>query len=302
MNGSIHDYARVGIVHFMAYPACMGGEGPVLESVSLIANDPYFEVIEITRIKDSDTRMKVRAIAEQSRIDLCFGAQPILLGGGLDLNHADTAERQEAIDAVKSGIDQAHELGCKGVAVLSGKVTTDKQAALQRLADSLKQLAGYAKSKGLPLVLETFDQVPFGKNCLIGPNSDAVDVSKEVRREYPDFGIMLDLSHLPLQYETSAEAIKLAGDHLVHAHIGNCAMDDPAHPAYGDNHPRFGAPGTRNDVKELADYLRALLDNGYLSTKNRRILSFEVKPMAGESAEAIIAGSKRTLDRAWRLV
>lgn len=300
MNGTIHDYARVGIVHFMAYPACAGGEGPVLESIQCIANDAYFEVIELTRIKDDARRMAVRSIAEQAKVDLYFGAQPILLGGGFDLNHADSAERQKAIDAVKSGIEQAQELACKGVAVLSGKVSADKAAATQRLVHSLKELAAYARSKGMPLVMETFDQVPFGKNCLIGPNADAVAVSKEVRKEFPDFGIMLDLSHLPLQYEESETAIKLAGDHLVHAHIGNCAMDDPAHPAYGDNHPRFGAPGTRNDVKELTEYLRALLDNGYLSTMNRRVLSFEVKPMAGEDSEAIIAGSKRTLDEAWR--
>lgn len=300
MNGSIQDYALVGIVHFMAYPACAGGEGPILESMARIANDTYFDVIELTRIKDDSQRAAVRSIAEQTKIDLYFGAQPILLGGGLDLNHADGTERQKAIDAVKAGIDQAHALGCKGVAVLSGKVASDKEAATQRLVSSLKELAAYARSKGMPLVLETFDQVPFGKNCLIGPNSDAVVVSKEVRKEFPDFGIMLDLSHLPLQHEESAPAIKLAGEHLVHAHIGNCAMDDATHPAYGDNHPRFGAPGTRNDVKELAEYLRALLDNGYLSSKNRRVLSFEVKPMAGEDSESIIAGSKRTLDQAWR--
>ena len=302
MNGTIHDYARVGIVHFMAYPACAGGEEPVLESIQRIANDTYFEVIELTRIKDDAQRMAVRSIAAQAKVDLYFGAQPILLGGSFDLNHADSAERQKAIDVVKAGIDQAHTLACKGVAVLSGKVSADKAAATQRLVYSLKELAAYARSMGMPLVMETFDQVPFGKNCLIGPNADAVAVSKEVRKEFPDFGIMLDLSHLPLQYEESAPAIKLAGEHLVHAHIGNCAMDDPAHTAYGDNHPRFGAPGTRNDVKELSEYLRALLDNGYLSTKNRRVLSFEVKPMAGEDSEAIIAGSKRTLDEAWRFV
>lgn len=300
MNGSIHDYARVGIVHFMAYPACMGGDGPVLESIARLVADTYFEVIELTRINDADTRMQVRAMAEQARVDLCFGAQPILLGGGLDLNHADDAERLKAVDAVKKGIDQAAELGCKSVAVLSGKVAPDKEAAMQRLIRSLKQLAEYAGHRNLPLVLETFDQVSFGKNCLIGPNADAVRVSEEVRKDHQNFGIMLDLSHLPLQHEASAEAIRTAGAHLVHAHIGNCAMDDPAHPAYGDNHPRFGAPGTRNDVGELTEYLRALLDAGYLSSTDRRILSFEVKPMPGESSEAIIAGSKRTLDAAWR--
>lgn len=302
MNGTIQAYARVGIVHFMAYPACMGGEGPIFDTVERIANDPYFEVIELTRIMDKETRKKVRALAEQARVDLCFGAQPILLGGGLDLNHSDDTERRKAIDAVKAGIDQANELGCKGVAVLSGKVSSDKDAAMGRLVDSLKQLCAYAKTKNLPVVLETFDQVPFGKNRLIGPNADAVAVSKEVRKVYPDFGIMLDLSHLPLQHEKSGDAIRISGEHLVHAHIGNCAMDDSNHPAYGDNHPRFGAPGTRNDVAELTEYLRALLDTGYLSKTNRRILSFEVKPMTGEDAEAIISGSKRTLDEAWRRV
>jgi hypothetical protein len=76
-------------------------------------------------------------------------------------------------------------------------------------------------------------------------------------------------------------------------------MHDAGHEAYGDNHPRFGIPGGENDVDELADYLRELLQAGFLSTTRRPILSFEVKPLAGESVEALIAGSKRTLAAAW---
>jgi len=302
MEGSIQDYAKIGIVHFMAYPACMGGDGPIIESFETLAKDPLFDAIEITRINDPELRKRVRALAEKNEVDLCLGAQPILLGAGLDLNHPGPGERAKAINAVKAGIDQAYDLGAKGVAVLSGKVSPDKDDAMARLVESLRQLAGYAHGKGLPIVLETFDQVPYGKNCLIGSTTDAVAVSAEVRKEFADFGIMLDLSHLPLQGESSAVGIRTAGDHLVHAHMGNCAMDDPAHPAYGDNHPRFGAPGTRNDVPELAEYLKVLLDTGYLSKKNRRVLSFEVKPMAGESSEEIVEESKQKLAEAWKLV
>jgi sugar phosphate isomerase/epimerase len=302
MEDSIQDYAKIGIVHFMAYPACSGGDGPIVETIAALATDPLFDVIEVTRINDPDVRVKVRAVAEENGVDLCFGAQPILLGGGFDLNHPEDDKRIKAINAVKNGIDQTSELGAKGVAVLSGKVSPDKSAAMARLADSLCQLAGHARELGLPLVLETFDQVPYGKNCLIGPTSDAVAISEEVRREFPDFGLMLDLSHLPLQGETSDRGLRTAGEHLVHAHMGNCAMDDPNHPAYGDNHPRFGAPGTRNDVPELAEYLKVLLDTGYLSKKNRRVLSFEVKPMPGESSEEIVEESKRKLEEAWKLV
>jgi len=55
-------------------------------------------------------------------------------------------------------------------------------------------------------------------------------------------------------------------------------------------------------VPELAAYLRALLDAGFLSRERRPVLSFEVKPLAGESVEALIAGSKRVLDQAWAAV
>jgi sugar phosphate isomerase/epimerase len=296
------EFMKVGLIHFMAYPQCMGGEGPIVETVSAIARDPFFDVIEVTHMKDAAVRQKVRGILDASRIEPCFGAQPITLGGKLDLNHPDADGSGKAIAAVMAGIDQAAELGCKGVAVLSGPVTEDRDDAKARLVDSLKQLCAYAASKGIRMALETFDQVPFGKNCLVGPTEEAAEVCAEVREEFPDFGLLLDLSHLPLLGETAEHAINTAGAYLTHVHIGNCAMDDPNHPAYGDNHPRFGAPGTRNDVAELADFLQVLADVGYLSATDRRIVSFEVKPMPGEDPESVIAGSKRTLLEAWRRV
>jgi len=300
MREPLHDFMRVGIIHFMAYPTCSGGEGPVVETLGGLLNDTFFDVVEITQIDGADTRVRVRGMADQARVELCFGAQPVLLAGKHDLNHPDEDVRQQAVDAVMRAIAQAEELGCTSVAVLSGKVSRDREAAKARLVDSLKQLCRCARPKGLSIALETFDQVDFGKNCLIGPTKEAVEISQEMRREFSGFGLLLDLSHLPLLGESSAEAIRTAGEHLVHAHIGNCAMDDPDHEAYGDNHPRFGAAGTRNDVPELVDYLKALMDIGYVSETSRGVVSFEVKPMRGETPECVIAGSKRTLEAAWR--
>ena len=300
MNEPLQDYIKVGLVHFMAWPECMGGDGPILDSISAAAADPFFEVLEITRINDPAIRDRAKAILDENEIELGFGAQPILLGGGLDLNHAEDAERRKAIEAVEAGIDEAQQMGIRNVGVLSGGPDGDKGAAMDRLIDSLKELSAYAGARGCRVVLETFDQVPYGKNCLIGPTRDAVQVSEAVRAEHPDFGLMLDLSHLPLIGESSEEAIGIAGDHMVHVHMGNCAMDDPEHPAYGDNHPRFGAPGTRNDVPELAEFLRVLLDTGYLTRDERKAISFEVKPMAGETSEEIIEASKETLLEAWQ--
>jgi len=302
MNDSLSDYIHVGFVHFMLYPQCMGGDGPILDTVRRLADDEVLSVIEVTSINDAAVRRDVRDLAKDTNTTLCFGAQPILLSGKLDLNHPDAVERQKAVDAVIAGFDQAVELEAKSTAVLSGPVSDDKEAACDRLIESLNTLCAAAEERGLGLAIETFDQVAFGKNCLIGSTPDAVAVSKAVRTLHPGFGLMLDLSHLPLLDEASDYAIETAGNHLIHAHIGNCAMDDPDHPAYGDNHPYFGAPGTRNDVPELAEYLRALVKFGYLNKDDPKIVSFEIKPMSGDDADTIISDSKRKLFEAWALV
>ncbi len=304
MTEPIQSYARVGLVHFMAYKACMGGEGPILESLEKIAQDPYFQVVEITRVNDPEIRSRAIDLLETAHLDVAFGAQPILLGNQLDLNSFDESHRFQAIDAVKGGIDQAAEFGTQGVALLSGPDpgASDRDRASDLLIDSLKRLCDYAGSKNMNVVLETFDRVPYGKNRLVGPNALGVAVSLDVRKEYANFGLMLDLSHLPLQGESPTYALGLARDHLVHAHIGNCVMKNAEHPAYGDNHPRFGCEDGENDVVELAEFLAELLNIGYLDPNKRPILSFEVAPMEGESAETVVANAKRALDAAWNVV
>jgi hypothetical protein len=32
-----------------------------------------------------------------------------------------------------------------------------------------------------------------------------------------------------------------------------------SHPAYGDQHPRFGVPGGENDVPQVVEYIRTLI-------------------------------------------
>ena len=110
----------------------------------------------------------------------------------------------------------------------------------------------------------------------------------------------MDLSHLPLQGESAEAALTATKDCIVHAHVGNCAMRDPQHPAYGDYHPPFGVPGSENDVPELVEFLRVLFKIGYFAKKlptGRPVLTFEVKPMPGDDSEALLAATKR----AWRL-
>lgn len=304
MTEKIQDYGTIGIVHFMMWKDTIRGEGNH-RSVDTVLADPYFGGIEVTWIKNDAERARVAGLVKSTGKALAFGAQPVLLTQKLDLNHADEAERRRAVAAVVGVIPQAYELGARGLGVLSGKrvAPADKSHAMERLVKSLSEIAAeLRKLGGIPLILETFDQLPYGKNCLIGPNQDAAAIAREVRKQFPSFGLMLDLSHLPLQGETPAHAWEVAGEFVIHAHIGNCVMDAPGHPMNGDEHPPFGDPAGRNGVPELVEYLRVLKNAAYLRQGGKNFLSFEVCIYGEWTQTTAVKHCQETLDAAWAQV
>jgi xylose isomerase domain protein TIM barrel len=258
----------------------------------------------VTRINDDAERRRVADILATSGATVGFGGQPYILKGKLNLNSPDEQERAHAIEVLKGGIDQAYELGAGKFGFLSGPKppAAQRDQALELLADSIVQLGRYARSKGdLALSLETFDDST-DKKAFIGTNRLACELAYEVRKAIPNFGLMVDLSHLPMQGETSRQALRVTQEFINHAHIGNCVIGDPNHPDYGDLHPYFGHPEGENNVPQVREFLRCLLDIGYLrpDAPERNIVAFEVQPLGGQRSRAVIADAKRVLREAWR--
>jgi len=229
-----------------------------------------------------------------------YGAQPRLLTTGLNINDLNEEGRQKALANVKEGVDEAYEMGAVGFAFLSGKYEeATKEASYQALVASTNEICAYVKSRGsMKVSLEVFDY-DVDKKSLIGPAPLALRYAKEVRALHPHFGLMVDLSHIPLIHETIEEALLPVKDYISHAHIGNCVMKSPDMPAYGDIHPRFGFPNGENDVPEVVAYLKVLKDIGFLNDKNPPVVSFEIKPFGDEDPDIVIANAKRTLNEAW---
>jgi sugar phosphate isomerase/epimerase len=295
-------FCTMSIVHFMAFPKTIGGEGPVAESVARIAEDPFFGGVEITWIKDPKERAATKAVIDASHIGVGYGAQPAVLMGKLNPNSLDEAERLAAVAGLKARIDEAAELGARRMAFLSGKDpgARDRKAAVDSLIRSTRELCTYGREKGVALTMETFDH-DVDKKALIGPSPLAAEFAAAVREDHPDFGLMYDLSHQPLLREQSRAALNLLKRHLVHIHVGNCVTAE-GKPGYGDLHPRFGWPGGANDVDEVVEFIRALFGAGYLGEgkPDRPWVGFEIKPQAdGETPELVIAGSKRVWQEAW---
>ena len=294
-------YCLMSIVHFMAFPETSGGQGPIAETVRRIAEDDFFDAIELAWIKNAAQRRQVSQILECSQLQVCGCAHPAILSQKLSLNHLDHVQRVEAVGQMKVLIDQAAEIGARRFALLSGPDPGDalRQQAITNLTASLRELCDFARPRGVALALETFDR-SIDKKALVGPVADAACVARALRTDYADFGLLYDLSHMPLLNE-APQHMGVIKEYLVHVHVGNCVLQE-GHSSYGDKHPTFGCSGGVNGVEELAKFIRGLLDIGYLAEGKSPLpwIGFEVKPQGtGQTSEIVIANAKRTWRQAW---
>lgn len=303
MDKPMRRYMKVGTILHVSYKELGSGEGPILECLKKIVTDPYFEVVEVARMKDAGVRRAAAEMIARGHMVTAYGGQGRMLGAGLNINDLDEEGRKKALDSLKEGIDEAYEIGAADFAFLAGRYEeATKEASFQALLRSTRELCDYAAQKGnMPVLCEVFDY-DIAKKSLIGPVDLVKRYAETICAEYDNFGLMVDLSHIPMLHESLEENLLPVKQYIRHAHMGNTVIKAPGCPAYGDEHPRFGFPDSENDVEELAAYLRLLLQIGFLNEKNRPIVSFEVKPFEEEDPDVVLAGAKRTLDLAWELV
>lgn len=303
MKESIHKYFKVGLISFMAYPSTIRGDDPnTAEAIKKIACDDYFDAIEVSWIKDPAKRGEVAKLLRASHLTVGYGAQPRLLTTGMNANHIDEAERQKAEATLIEAIDEAGELGSKGIAFLSGKWQEEtKDQAYSQLLKTTRNLCDYAAKKDMLVELEVFDY-DIAKASLIGPAPYAAQFAADMRSTHSNFGLLIDLSHIPMTYETPEFVVRTLRPYLTHFHIGNTVCRDSSVEGYGDEHQRFGFPGGSNDTAQVLEFLRVLKDEGFFNAENPYMLSFEVKPWKDEYPDVIVANAKRVLNRAWALL
>jgi sugar phosphate isomerase/epimerase len=292
------NHVRVGIIHSMAFPSSFNSPDSLIESFKIIGRDSYFDVVEIGQIRDVQTRDRVKGIIEESKLTVVYGGHSRLLTAGLNINDLNEEGRKRAIDTLKEGIDEAYYMNAVSFSFLSrGYEESTKEEALKALIKSTRELCEYAAEKGnMNVLLEVFDY-DIDKKSLLGP-VHLVERFARAMEDYENFGIMVDLSHLPMLYETPSQSILPIAKYIKHVHIGNTVIRDKGFEAYGDEHPRFGFPNSENDVKEVVEFLRVLFEIGYFKEGKLPILSFEVKPRPYEDSELVIANAKRVFNEA----
>ncbi len=297
-----HDTFHMGLIHFMAYPNAKSEE-EILSTVKKVLTDEFFQAIEVSALVEENTLKKIGKMCEVARVELLIAAQPLVLSRKLNLNSLDEEERKLAVNEIKKAVEKAYASKAKAIAFLSGKMAEKEQleAAKERLVESLCEICDYAKERSkefgytLAVNLEVFDY-SIEKNALVGPAPIAFEIASKVRSFRDNFGLTIDLSHQPLLFEDSFYTLNLLSPFVTHIHVGNAVLETN-HVAYGDQHPRFGISGGKNDVEELTYFLKALVKIGYFERKlstEKPIISFEVKPLPDEDPDLVVANAKRT--------
>ena len=258
MYESMYGRMRVGIVHFKAFPGLETGVGPLVETLEKICADEFFTAIEVGWMKDYRVRNTARQLLDMSHLSVAYATQPCVLTNKLNLNSFDPQQRQMAINGVKNCVDEAYDLGAEVIRLIAGKDPGEakRDEAKKLLVDSISQIMEYAKEEGdMKFTLKIFDR-DIDKKCLIGHFVDALDVAKVLRPQYPNFGLLADLSHFPLLNEKPEEAIPLVKDYLVDFHVGNCVFPRPQAPRLRGHPAALRRAGRRHRSARRRRFLR----------------------------------------------
>jgi sugar phosphate isomerase/epimerase len=300
MTESMYGYMKVSTITNMSYPQTGSGDGPIAEIIEKLALDPYFTGVEVGMINDPKVRKRVAALLAQSGMTVGHAAHGRLFGPKLSLCDLDEAARSKAVAAIKEGIDQSYEIGASCIVFHSTSYKEEsKEEAYQALAASTRELCSYAQSLGgLKVLIEVFDY-DMDKRCLIGPAKLAKRYAQDIAQEYSNFGLVVDLSHLPCLRETPEEAILPVQEYIGGVHIGNAVVKDPSCEAYGDNHPRFGFPNSAVGIEDICEFFQVLLAIGILNKMKPPLVSFEIKPRDYDDPAIVLANAKRYLNEAW---
>lgn len=270
-----------------------------------IVDDALFSAIEITWIHDDEVRDKVAHLLRTSGMEVVYLAGIPMQLRKVNLSSVSEETRRRAVAEIKPLIDEACTLGACLFLVGSGPDPgpAHRDVAKAQLVRSLGELCAYARQisgERLTITLENFDR-DVDKRYLLGPTREAVEVAQMVRKANTNFGLTIDESHLCQLGENPADEVPGAIDVIVYVHLANCVLDNDL-PGYGDQHPRFGVPGSEVGVEEMCSFLSVLGQAGYFEKSpptRLPVVSLEVRPQHGEETATVIANAKRTFMQAW---
>ncbi len=293
----------LGTIYYQSFPWVSPMESAYLQTVRQVCQLPGIEALEIAPVKYPEIRKELRNIFADCGTLVSYGAGATLLSEGLNLCDLDEARRSLAIKHTLERVNEAAEIGAPWVTVVSGSDPGPelRQQAYAKLIESLTEVCKGAAKRGIGISMELFDR-DLDRKMLSGPSKDAATVAGRVTENASNFGLTIDLSHLPLQFESSADSLTYTSPYLTAIHIGNCVLKDRSHPQWGDKHPPLGIEGGENGFEQVVEFLKACADFNFFDGDKRRPVLIEVRPPTDSESKKVLCDSIKLVQDAWERV
>lgn len=197
----------------------------------------------------------------------------------------DKSVREEARGRLWRELDVALAASAKKIVIGSGAdVPQAREAAVERFTRLMEDVHTYIPGD-VTLTLEPTDR-DVDKRFLFGPVDETVRFIASMREGgFKNFGMLLDMGHIPLMHTTIGQAVRTANDCLEHVHLGNCILKNPQHPLYGDRHPALNVEYGEYAETQVFEMTRALDASGYFKRERPASVSFEMRTMKGLTPE-----------------
>ena len=208
-----------------------------------------------------------------------------------------TAEVNRAYDLIMREINYGLEAGSKKLIFGSGPDDKDDHSgAVERYFEFVMRVMEQIPND-VAMSLEPTDW-DIDKHFLFGPLDETVSFIKRVNKcGYKNLGLLLDMCHIPIMYETLSSAVEKSSDVLNHIHLGNAIVKNPASEFYGDRHIPWGYPDSEYDENDGVGFIKMLKNVGYFDKDNATV-SFEMRPYPGKSAIESLAAFVDVYNRA----
>lgn len=202
--------------------------GDLKKAFSKISAQGYEGVELMTKNPKKLDGGKIKRLLEENSLvltGLCTGH--VYGEDNLGLVEPDPEICKKAFNRFKEFIDFAEQYFGKETIVNIGRVrgmgySNDRKRTLDEMEKVFRELAGYAKPKGIRLVLEP---ITLQQTNYINTTQDGIEMVERVNRS--NFGLMLDVYHMNIEDDDIYESIRQAGDTCWFVHFTD---DNRKHP------------------------------------------------------------------------
>ena len=275
---------KLGVNHMFLYPDSITNEKVHTETLKEIIKTDLVDALDVWVWRGKETSREEISILRDCgkhinyNIGDRFGESPVFPSS------KDEKDKTYAYDIFMREFEYALECGAKKIVFGSGPDdVSDHEGALERFFEFAVKLNSQLP-KDVIMCLEPTDW-DIDKHFLCGPLSESVSLAKNMRKEgRENFGLLLDMCHIPIMHETMESAVEKCKDVLTHIHLGNAVIRNKNNPFYGDKHIPWSYPDSEYTEKEGVTFIKMLSEIGYLCW-DKATVSFEMRPYDGMSAD-----------------